>query len=61
MLVANPKNMKTACADVPHRVEMTSRYVWAPGAFILILAVFWANSSTCTVAPAAYQYGPLKP
>ncbi len=60
-LVATQKKRKTMCAALPQRTLMISSTVWAVGALRLISTARMANSSTCTVAPLAYQKGPDTP
>jgi hypothetical protein len=61
MLVMRPKVRYTACVTTPYRALMTSRKVCAFGARRLSSMAKVAKSKICTVAPLAYQKGPLTP
>lgn len=58
-LTIRPNVKKTACVATPYRALMTSRNVWALGARLLSSIAIVANNRICTVAPEAYQNGPL--
>lgn len=60
-MVARQKVRKTRCARAPHLALTISQTVCALGAFRLISMAMIPKRSTCTVAPLAYQKGPLTP
>ena len=61
ILVIRPKVRYTACVTTPYRALITSRKVCALGALLLSSIARVAKSRICTVAPLAYQKGPLTP
>jgi len=60
-LARSPKTMKTRCAVLPQRTLMISRKVWALGARRFTSMAMMPKRRICTVAPAAYQKGPVMP
>lgn len=61
MFVIKPNIVKTIWAQTPYLALMTSRNVWAFGAFLFNSMAKVANRMIWTVAPEAYQKGPDTP